>query len=148
VPIWFGRSYAADDSRFDISYQLPIYSVERIVRSTQNLREYIDLEDDAVDLLSAALGCLEFTGGYGATFRILYSQQPETNQGDSFIIAADLYSQDWMSKLRDLRPEQSVAHSFDGFLRCSVEHMLKHELGFAYWISPEHRTDLWLDAIS
>jgi len=148
LTIWFGRSYAADDPRFDISYQLPIYSVDDIVLFTQDLRGYIDLEDDAVDLLSAALGCVDFTGGYGPSFRILYSQQPEKDCSDSYITVADLYAQDWMYKLRDLPPEQCVAHAFDEFLRHSFEHMIKHELGFDYWTSPEYRTDDWLDTIS
>jgi len=91
---------------------------------------------------------MEFAGGYGAIFRILYSQQPEKNRSDSYIIAADLYAQDWMYELRGLPPEQSIAHSFDEFIRHSFEHMVKHELGFAYWTSPEYRTDLWLDATS
>lgn len=127
-------------------YKLEVYSVARVIRQTEDLRDYLDLLGDG----SAPYGRKNVRRFFDIADifqsiddRIVCDVESITANEECRILSVwmdDAHT--WLWAPPDKRDEYCVSDSFAGFIERALEHMIEVERGFAYW-NRNLDLDLW-----
>jgi len=127
-------------------YTFEVYGAARIIRQTEDLRNYLDLLGDGSppygrENVRRFFDIADIFGGVDD--RIVYDVGCPTEEGEYRVFCAGMADyHPWLVAPPNPRDTDFISDSFAVFIEQALRHMIETERGFAYW-SRDLDLDLW-----
>jgi hypothetical protein len=135
------RDSRAPEDRFAYR-KLLVYGVRELMVMTKDMRDFIDVEDEADRL--RAYRCFDWASVDSVLNRVVFSLDAPRGNAEYAVFDAGLDTSDWIFALRNT-DENAVANSVGEFFKRSVECMLQTESSFAFWDTADIARPVWPD---
>lgn len=120
--------------------RLFVYGVRELIMWTNDMRTFIDLEDD-VDR-QRAYRCFDCASIDGVLNRVVFSLDAPRGTSEYAVFDAGLDTFDWILEMRD-SDEKAIANSVGEFFKRSVDCMLQTESSFVFWSEADIARPVW-----